>query len=52
MSSTSDGGTWTDGTVTATLTADADEVVAGVDDLTLAWAVTVPPRGTVTSAGS
>ena len=48
LSSTSTGGAWTDGTVSATLTADAAGIVTGTDDLTLSWEVTVPAHGSST----
>ena len=48
LRATSTGGTWSNGPVTATLSAPDATVVAGQDELTLSWTVTVPGRGSTT----
>ena len=54
LTGTGHGGSWTDGTVTATLTADASAdfdapvVAVGTDDLTVSWTISVPARGVAT----
>ena len=54
LTGTGHGGSWTDGTVTATLTADASPdsdapvVAVGADDLTVSWTISVPARGVAT----